>query len=249
MRILGTRIGGLSHQVGAPDVQNGVRGHILSEGVINMKITGLLAAGALALGVSVAAAGSAQAAFFDVGFDDLGSSSGGAAVPNGYAGFNWNNVDYLTPSLYFLNPSGYQNGVVSPGNVAFNAYAALGGFSANSPFTLYGIFMTAAWNNGLSVTIDGYSDAGGSNLIDTKTVTLDATGPTLVSFNWSGLEDVTFVGTGGTSAGFPGAGTHVAIDEIEGNRVSPVPLPAALPLFGVALAGVGFFGRRFRKTA
>ncbi len=209
-----------------------------------MKIHALLAAGALALGASVAGAGSAHAAYFDLGFDSLPGSEN--PVPNGYGGFTWNNFYYLNGVTY--GPSGYQNGVISPSNVGYNAFGAPAGFSLNTPFTLYGIFMTAAWNNGLSVTVNGYSDQAGTNLVDTTTFTIGTAGPTLESFNWSGIEDVTFSASGGVNAGLPGNGTHIAFDEIEGS-VSPVPLPAALPLFGVALAGVGFFGRRFRKTA
>lgn len=51
---------------------------------------------------------------------------------------------------------------------------------------------------------------------------------------------------------FAGAGTNDTIggllDSIDLQRVSAVPVPAALPLLATAIAGLGFMGRRKRSA-
>jgi hypothetical protein len=202
------------------------------------------AAGAVAFIASLAMGmNSAQAGYIDIGFDDLAATGSDALpVPAGYQGFAWSNFYYLTTATYFLNPSGYLNGTFSPPNVGFNGFAEPASFSLSHPFTLYGVYLTAAWNDGLSVTVNGYSDAAGTMLADTQTFTANTEGPMLAALNWSGIEDVLFTTSGGVhNPALPGNGTHVAIDDIELN-VSTVPLPAALPLFGVGLLGLGALG-------
>lgn len=131
-------------------------------------------------------------------FDDLptyipGSYPPPQIVPNGYGGLNWNNfgeLDGLSPSL----PAnyGYHTGVVSPNNVAYNFYGELATISAPSGvFNLESAYMTFALNldTPFSVQVRGYK---GAALLYDNTYALTSSGPTLVDFNYIGVDRVTF---------------------------------------------------------
>jgi MYXO-CTERM domain-containing protein len=161
-----------------------------------------------------------------------------AKIPDGYGGFNWSEFFWSLDAFHYeLNPSGYGNGLVSGSNVAFSAYASVIGFGLTSgTFTLNGLYLTGAWNNGLNVDIVGYRLG---SIVRSTTVIVDATGPTHVVLNWSGLDWVGFQSYGGVRAGYNGTGTHFALDdldvEVEGAPV-PEPFTVALGLGGLALA-------------
>ena len=77
-------------------------------------------AGAAFISGSVATPTSYPYGLVTIGFDDLPGTL--LPIPNGYNNLNWNNFFYLDGVNYFGNPSGYQNGVVSPNNVGYNAF-------------------------------------------------------------------------------------------------------------------------------
>jgi hypothetical protein len=170
-------------------------------------------------------------------FDSLGD---GSPIPNGYGGFNWSN-------FYTLNgannaPSGYANGVVSSPNVAYNAYGNPASFSG-AGFELVSGDFTAAWNDGLSILVQGYN---GASLIDTTTFVVNTSGPTLETFDWTGLTSVTFTSSGGThNPNLDGNGEHFALD----NLSVAVPEPATWALLLVGFAGLGAVARRRRAFA
>ena len=174
-------------------------------------------------------------------FDNMATTF--SSIPGGYGGLNWNNWNTLDGGS--ISPSGYQNGVVSPPTVAYNAYGAPATFSAVSgTFTLDSFYVTAAWNNGLSVTVDGYS---GATLEYSEMFTIDTSGPSFESFDWAGLTSVTLSTSGGTSAGFQGAGTQLALDNL--TISTGVPEPSTWAMMGLGFAVLGFAGlRASRKT-
>jgi hypothetical protein len=178
-------------------------------------------------------AGKAQAEV--ITFDDLSDGGNGTPISNGYAGLNWNNFIVLNTQLD-TDPAGYQNGVVSLPNVAVNGGGHAASFSSTGEFTLASAYVGAGWNDGLSVVVLG--KLNGVQL-DSTTLTVNTSGSTLETFNWSGINEVDFSSSGGTPnpAFTTGAGTEFYLDNL-----SVVPEPAG----GILLVGTArlLLGRR-----
>ena len=142
---------------------------------------------ALLAALAVACAGnSLRADIFT--FDDLPTpSSGGSPVPDGYGGMDWSNFYYLNGDSNIYNPSGYQNGVVSPDNDAFNGFGTTAmTMAGGGTFTFDSAYFTAAWNDGLQVSVQGYN---GATLLDSTLFTVNTSGPVLETFNWMGINE------------------------------------------------------------
>ena len=181
-------------------------------------------------------------------FDDLSLQTYGGPIPNGYAGLEWDNFGVLDPRRYPGDSVGYLNGMVSPGHVAFNAYAkadgtVTGGFHSSSGlFDLHSAYLTAAWNDGLQVNVHGFV---GGVLTYSGDYSLSTTGPTLVNFNYLGIDTVEIISFGGTPHGNPGGGgTQTAID----NLVITVPelKPIAFLLLAACFTGCRLATRHVR---
>lgn len=208
----------------------------------------------VALGASVPAQGASQTLTFEnqVGLPDPGNIDG-ASIPNGYGGLNWNNFYYLNASTYIGNPSGYSNGLVSGKNVAYNAGGDGASLSVSSPgvFTFNSVYLTAAWNDGLSVVVDGYL---GTTLLYSQTVIVDTSHPTAPTiFNFAGIDSLTFTSSGGSRHdGFVGAGDHFVMDDFTFTLGTDgaVPEPSSLISAAAAVAaGLGYGARRRRRAA
>jgi hypothetical protein len=200
------------------------------------------AAGALAM--SIAVSGSAQATV--IGFDDLGGNQ--QLTPSGYNGLEWNNIYVLDATNPNFIPSGYNNGLVSSNNVAFNGFGGPASFftADQSNFTLSSMFLTGAWNDLLDVLIEGYDNG---NFVVNSLLTVSSLTATNFVFNWTGIDEVRISTSGGVDNPlYSGAGTHVAIDNISIDGPSPVPVPAALPLLLSALGGLVALRRRKRAV-
>jgi VCBS repeat-containing protein len=140
-------------------------------------------------------------------FDNL-PSTGEGPVPNGYGGLDWSNFYYLDSSTD-VPTSGYSHGTVSAPNVAYNAYGETASVSGTT-FNFIGADLTGAWNNGLSITVDGYDH---NVLVDQETVVVNTNTPTWFEFNFNGITDLVFSSSGGVSAGYDGNGTQFAMDD------------------------------------
>src|SRR5271166_1673414 len=162
--------------------------------------------GAAALLTALSAAAQPAGATL-IGFDDLTSYFvTNLPIQNPYDGFNWNNVYVLAGTD---EPgTGFQYGVVSPSNEAFGGFGGIAGFSpVSGVFTLNSAYFTAG-DSPQDVTVAGFDSS--SIQLDSVTFSTTNTGPTLETFNWTGLSSVTFVGTGG----------HVVIDNLTVNATA-----------------------------
>jgi hypothetical protein len=170
-------------------------------------------------------------------------------VPNGYGGLNWSNFYGLDTSVY--EPSGYVNGVVSSNFVVYNAWGNPASFSNSSTFTFNSAYLTAAWNDGLQITVQGFVGGLGGTQLDSTTLTVNTSGPTLETFNWSGIDTVLFTSSGGTNHGYNGAGEHFAMDNVMINNPLPTPEPGGLTLLSLGFASIGGMGwlKRRRSAA
>ncbi len=165
----------------------------------------------------------AQAAV--ITFDDLTCSTDGTPIPNGYAGLNWSNFCCTDGVNVVAGNSGYNAGRVSGSNVAYNGFETPAEFTIMAPggakFNLNSVYLTAAWNDDLVVTMTAYRDG---TALPVVTHTLSATAPTLVTLNLSQIDRVHFSSAGGTPhPDYPGFGTHFVMDSLDISFVSPAP--------------------------
>lgn len=167
-----------------------------------------------------------------INFDDLTGTE--APILNGYAGLDWNNFVLLnTPNFTsVIGPNGFANGTVSGPNIAFNGTGDAAAISGPT-FTFNSAYFTGAWYNGLGITATGYL---GGNLVGTSIFIVNASGPTLETFDWT-VDKVSFSSSGGTNAGYGSNGTQFAMDNMTINEpLTTTPLPST------AYAGLGLLG-------
>ena len=192
-------------------------------------------------------------------FDDLAPLSSydyDDQIPNGYGGFSWDNFSYLNGAFSEINGTtvtnltntGYSNGRVSGNYVAFNT----GGDPAlvsDSVFDFNSAYLTAAWNDGLSVTVEGLNK--GKTLYD-KTVVVDTTKPTLINFDYFGVDELRFTASGGVEPDYlkvqGGPGTQFTLDNFTFNETSvpePSTVSGALTAIGIGVA----FKRKLKRKS
>jgi len=179
----------------------------------------------------------AQAAILS--FDDFTTEP--KTTLTNYGGFQWTQTGVLDTSVYEHQISGYVNGVTSGNYVAFNTYANLASAS-QSLFNFVGANFTAAWNDDLQLTVEGFLNG---ILTNSKTVTLQPVGTEAASridFNFNGIDELRFNSFGGTlNPTVGGAGCHFAMDDFE---YTPVPEPTTALL---GLMGIGSLLGRIRR--
>jgi hypothetical protein len=166
-------------------------------------------------------------------------------IPTKWASFTW------SPDAYWANGTapdnagtGFQNGMVSAPNVAYNDGRPVLAFGRNTPFELVSFYLTSALRNGLEVTVTGYMRGVE---VDSETFTVNESAPTLETFDWH-VDRVTLHGSG------KGDGDIFVLDNL-----TTMPLSGSSPNFAqagaaapeaptwimmlVGLAGLGFTGR------
>lgn len=155
-----------------------------------------------------------------INFDDV-PGPGNVPLPAGYHGLNWSNFNYVDAHTY--PTSGFMAGMVSANNVAYNAWGAPATLANPVPFNFLSAYLTAAWNDNLLLEARGYA---GETLAYDQVVTLSATAPSLLTFNYLGITRVDFISWGGTQhPGYPGSGTQFVIDNVLVATTEAGPLP------------------------
>ncbi|MBG1271205.1 PEP-CTERM sorting domain-containing protein [Nostoc sp. WHI] len=183
-------------------------------------------------------------------FDDIAAISGFASIPNGYGGFNWDNFSYNNGSNG-TSRTGYDNGRVSGDYVAFNGFGNPA-LVSDSIFDFNSAYLTGAWNDGLSITVEGFKS--GATLYS-KTVVVDTTQPTLVNFDYFGVDELRFTSFGGVEPDYlietGGRGTQFALDNFTFNeKATSVPEPTFLPaLLSIATLSAGSVLRRKQQQS
>jgi len=179
----------------------------------------------------VCAATTVRAQLTLITFDDLPDTTS-AAIPNGYNGLNWVSFHTLDPVLtYGSHPNGYQAGLVSPDNVAYDSGGSSASIISTLPFNFISAYLTAAWNDNLQVEVMGYV---GTTLTYDNTYLLSATAPTLINFNYLGVDEVYFNPFGGTPhPGYNGTGEQFVMDNL--TMSVPEPSSEAMIMLGATL--------------
>jgi hypothetical protein len=84
-------------------------------------------------------------------------------------------------------------------------------YAPRSTFNLNSAYLTAGFNDGLTVEVWGYV---GSTLTYDNKYTVSTYGPTLVNFNYIGVTSVGFLSYGGTPHGYSVGGTAFRMDNL-----------------------------------
>ena len=117
-------------------------------------------------------------------FDDLPSSF--FPVPPGYHELFWSNINYLDAVHYSGNPSGFQAGVVSTNNMIYGGNGSTAVIAAGM-FDFISATAISAFNDNLQFEAKGYIDG---TLVYDQTNTLSAVAPTLIQFDFYGVDEV-----------------------------------------------------------
>jgi hypothetical protein len=183
-------------------------------------------------------------------FDDLTPISGNDYIPDGFGGLKWDLMQYMNSNEYGGH-SGYKGGTVSGDYVAFNPSGLdVSVFVADSTFDFNSAHFAAAWRNGLNVTVKGFLNdvelysqtVTGLNYSQTKGATA-----TLVTFNFLGIDELTFSSWCGTDA-VPddgATGTHFTMDNFLFNAT--VPEPSTLILLEAGFLGLIGYARHRKQ--
>ena len=185
----------------------------------------------ISLMLVVVLSGSVQATVLT--FDDItGDPVEVLPIPEGYGGFNWYGYHVLDAINLFIQPSGYLNGLVSGNYVAWSD-GQIGDIPEISQkivrdeeFDFIGVYLTAAWLDGLNVAVEGYREDA---LVYSQTVVVGPYSATWFDFNFMDIDSLRFTSTGGTTVpDIPGDGRHIVMDDF-----TFTPEPGTVLLLGL----------------
>jgi hypothetical protein len=124
-------------------------------------------------------------------FDDLSPGTSYIGLGNGYAGLRWADFYVLDGSRQSTN-TGYHIGVVSSNNVAFNVDGSAASLGCSAPFDFVSAYVTAAFDAQLQLRVKGLL---GTNVLYDNTYSVNIASPTLINFQYLGVDQVEFSST------------------------------------------------------
>jgi hypothetical protein len=175
-------------------------------------------------------------------FDDLTAPLEGRAIPNGYGGLNWSNfwvANSVLMSNFYGYSIGYNYGMVSPSNVAYDAGGTPAEIDSATNFNFLSAYLTGAWNSNLNIEVEGFN---GAEEIYNTIVVASATNPTLFTFNYLDIDRLYFNSYGGQVAFGPSPGYNFVMDNM-GYEFVPEPSSFLLAALG-AMSLVAFLRRK-----
>lgn len=210
------------------------------------------------LALSLAAGLSTTAAAQHIDFEDAGTAGGFLTSP--YHGFTWTNAFAADPFVAYGSMQNGLSNVVSGTHMVLNGGGQAMSISSTNTFNLTGGNFAAAWTNGLTMNVKGYS--AGNLLYDTNYL-LNWSNPQNLMLNLWGVDNVVFSTFGGTVDGafVWDSNQSFAADDFmfssEGKRyieegelsVAVVPEPMTVSLMAAGLLALGGVQVRRRRTA
>ena len=153
-------------------------------------------------------------------------------IPDGYGGFNWYGYHVMDAINYYIQPSGYLNGLVSGNYVAWSD-GQIGDYpevsqtiARDEDFDFIGVYLTAAWLDGLNIAVEGYRDDA---LVYSQIVVVGPSSATWFDFNFMDIDCLRFTSSGGTTVpDIPGTGHHIVMDDF-----TFTPEPGTILLLGL----------------
>ncbi|MGO9245144.1 MAG: PEP-CTERM sorting domain-containing protein [Verrucomicrobiia bacterium] len=196
---------------------------------------------AVCLGLLVFSAVSARSQTL-VTFDDLSPLLAGTLIPNGYQGLSWSNfgvANSILLSNFYGYANGYNYGMVSASNVAFNWLGNPAEIDSATNFNFLSAYLTGAWNSNLNIEVQGFS---GTNLVYDETKVVSVTNATLFTFNFLDIDRLYFDSYGGEPAFGGSSRFNFVMDNFE---FEFIPEPSTFLL--AALGGLSLIAFLRRK--
>lgn len=181
-----------------------------------------------------------------MGFEDLPYYPGDPGhivktITNGYHLLNWSGFVGIDASSPLLGTSGMQVADVSPVTVLYNPLTTNASISGPM-FDLLSVYATSDCRDDLQLETQGYFK--GTLLYD-QTNVLSATQPTLIQFNYYGVDDVHFISSTGTHhAGYSCGSPIFILDDLKVVTYLPYVDSSSLSTTNGGFETGGFYGWR-----
>jgi len=196
-----------------------------------------------------------------IGFDDLDAAAGDVSLDalSPYKNLTWSNFSAYTAIPGF---DGFNNGIVSLGNAAYGGgqtfadavVPVVGAIQSATAFDLLTADLGAGYYNGLSLTLTGYL---GAAQLYTQTVVLGTIGAQAFTFDFAGIDRLTFTTftTAATSDPFACGSfncTQFTVDNLTiqaATTTAPIPEPSTTLLVALGLGLVATRSLRRRRPS
>ncbi len=147
-------------------------------------------------------------------FDELLTNTTFKNIPENYHNFSITGASY-TAGKDSANPSrvsGYATAMVSPPNVVFSQNQMTIKRSDGKSFSIVSFSAAAAFVKGLKLTIIGTRQY--SPIVHNETIFLQIETHSIVDLDWSDIDTLTLIGTGGKNHGATCGDCHFAMDDL-----------------------------------